>query len=152
MPYRFVDNIATADCAVEITGSTVEEVFAASVEALTAIMTDPSSVASELEWPVEVSASGLTELLYAWLAELIYLKDVEASLLAGVRKCTISEWATSECTESSGGCFKIQATVTGEKIDYTRHDIAVDVKAVTFYRFELKETNAGWKAFVVFDL
>ncbi|MDD5233464.1 MAG: archease [Syntrophales bacterium] len=33
-----------------------------------------------------------------------------------------------------------------------RHHPLVDVKAVTFHRFSLKETGEGWRAFVILDI
>ncbi|NTV43837.1 MAG: archease, partial [Syntrophobacteraceae bacterium] len=41
---------------------------------------------------------------------------------------------------------------SGEKIDPDRHDLIVDVKAVTFHHFRVEQTRHGWEAMVILDL
>ncbi len=33
-----------------------------------------------------------------------------------------------------------------------KHDLIVDVKAVTLHRFEVKQTETGWKASIILDI
>ncbi len=42
--------------------------------------------------------------------------------------------------------------VSGEKIDSGKHDLVVDVKAVTLHRFRVEKTQRGWEAVVILDI
>jgi SHS2 domain-containing protein len=46
----------------------------------------------------------------------------------------------------------LTAKVRGERIDYERHEIFTEVKAVTYHQLYIKETADGWEAQVIFDL
>jgi len=140
--YRFVDDVATADCAVEVVGGSLEEVFADAGRALISRMTDIQAVNSEKRWEIELSKGSLLELFYAWLSELVYIKDTENVLFSDFEIQSID--ADSPST--------LRAEAVGEAIDHSRHDIAVDVKAVTMHKFEITKSAVGWKAFIVFDL
>ena len=142
MPFRFVDDIATADCAVEIEAKTLPSLFVDSAMSLTACMTDPSLVRSELLWKVNLEEDNLGRLLYAWLSELVYIRDAENVLL--------SEFEIDKLETDGRWC--LGATVRGERIDHDRHDITVDVKAITMHMFRIEKQGDVWKAFVIFDL
>jgi SHS2 domain-containing protein len=46
----------------------------------------------------------------------------------------------------------LQATVRGEPIDRERHQLAHEIKAVTYHQLEVKETDAGWQARFIVDI
>ena len=43
----------------------------------------------------------------------------------------------------------LHATAIGEQLDPQRHQMRVDVKAVTLHRFRVEQTEQGWEAFVI---
>jgi SHS2 domain-containing protein len=42
--------------------------------------------------------------------------------------------------------------LAGEELDMNRHDLVVDVKAVTLHQFRVEKTDRGWEAFVILDI
>ncbi len=54
--------------------------------------------------------------------------------------------------KKNGGCYVLEGEAKGESIDYSKHEIVVDVKAVTMCQFEVKETAQGWEATVMLDI
>ena len=46
----------------------------------------------------------------------------------------------------------LHATAIGEQLDPQRHQMRVDVKAVTLHRFRVEQTEQGWEAFVILDI
>ncbi len=44
------------------------------------------------------------------------------------------------------------AELSGERLNPARHDLRVDVKAVTMHRFSVEERNSRWRAVVVLDV
>ncbi|WP_243372995.1 archease [Geotalea sp. SG265] len=143
MPYRYLEEIATADTAFEATGSTLEEVFTAAADALLNTMTaDVTGIAPEETTTFETHNAELDLLLFDVLNELVFLKDAKRLLLR------IQSIAFSHDKEM----YRAKITARGERIDPARHRLLVDVKAVTLHRFSLEETEHGWKACVVLDI
>lgn len=132
MPYRFLDDIATADVAFEAWGASREELFVASAEALLQTMVDdPTRILEREEVPFAIEQQELDLLLFAFLNELVYLKDARKMLLH----------VPTVRIESRVGSFTLNGTARGERIDPLRHRLRVDVKAATLHR--LRVVNEG---------
>lgn len=115
--------------------------FGSCAAALFSVITDLESIEKSVERRVDLRAEELDALLYDWLAELVYLKDVHRELYCEFR---------IELQQHDG--FHLVAAVGGELIDPLRHHTRTDVKAVTYHRLEIKKTDSGYEAFVVLDL
>lgn len=76
--FIFLDDIATADVAIESRGDTLEELFSASARATFDVMVDAGDVQPEVKKTLRLENSEIDGLLFDWLAEIIYLKDLEA--------------------------------------------------------------------------
>jgi len=143
MPFRFLDEISTADVAFEAWGETREELFIASAAALLNTMVDlPEQVTRRQELSILLEHEDLDLLLWSFLQELIFYKDARRLLLHADR---------AHITEREGS-FRLEAIVSGEQINAGRHRLLVDVKAVTLHRFRVVVTNGVWKAVVVLDV
>lgn len=144
MPYRYLENIATADVAFEALGDTVEELFVAAAEASMNVMVDELSSIDEIECRrISLTAEAVDMLLFDFIQELIYLKDAEQLLLR--------IWRISIDRENAD--YRLEADVYGEVLDPVKHKLNVDVKAVTLHRFMVEQTpSKGWKATVVLDI
>jgi SHS2 domain-containing protein len=143
MPYRYLDDIATADVAFEADGETLEEIMVASADATMNVMVDDlDSIADEVRRPIEVQAHEPDMLLYALLEELVYRKDAERLLLR----------VPAVRIEDRDGTLTLRAEAYGEPLDPARHRLLVDVKAVTLHRFLVERTDSGWHATVILDI
>jgi len=143
MPFRYLEDIATADIAFEAWGDTVEELFAASTLALLDTMVaHDSDVEEREELCLHLEEDQYDLLLYGFLAELVYLKDARRLLLrCGELKIT-----------GRDGVLALDAVVCGERIDPSRHRLRVDVKAVTLHRLRVACEAGLWHATVVLDI
>ncbi len=143
MPYRYLEDIATADVAFAAWGTTREEMFAACADALTNVMVaDLASICRNEEIEVHLENEELDLLLFAFLNELVFYKDAR-QLLLRIASLTIT---------GAPGEFLLDALLAGERIAPDRHSLIVDVKAVTLHRFRVAETAQGWEAEVVLDI
>jgi len=143
MPFRFNDDISTADVAFEAWGETREELFISCAAALLGTMTAaPEQVARREKLTVRLEHEELDLLLWSFLQELIFYKDARQLLLHADRVRI----------EEREGLFCLEAVVSGERIDAGRHRLLVDVKAVTLHRFQLTFKDTVWKAVVVLDV
>ena len=141
MPYRFLDDVAIADVAFEAWGETLEAMFIASAEAtLNVMVADLETVAGRTRRSVRVESDALDLLLFNFLQEFIYYKDAQRLLLR------------VETLQIETSPFSASAELSGEELDIDRHELVVDVKAVTLHRFRVEETDRGWEAFVILDI
>jgi len=142
-PYRYLEEIATADVAFEARGATLEETFLAAADATLNTMVEEIGTVAPLERRVfSLAADSLDLLLFDLLQELVYHKDAERLLLRirGVR------------IEEAGSGYRLHAEAIGETIDSGRHSLLADVKAVTLHRLVVERTPDGWRAVVVLDV
>ena len=137
MGYRIFDH--TADLGVEITGASVEELYAGAAGALFDLLTDLSSVRESEERTLAVEGEGPDDLLVNFLREILYSWNGEGFLM---KHCTIREAAPRRLT----------AVLRGETYDPARHRIRMEIKAVTYHQVSVEKTEAGWRGTVVFDV
>lgn len=143
MPYSYRDDISISDAVFEAREQTLEALMKTAADAAMNVMIDDlDDIRPEIRRTFELGPEEVDLLLHELLEELIYYKDAE-QLLLRVQKVRISK---------DGENYSLKAEAAGEKIDPDRHKLAADVKAVTLHRFEVKETEEGWRAFVILDI
>jgi SHS2 domain-containing protein len=139
--YRFIEDVAIADCALELDGADLDDLFATAAEALAAVMVDPASVEQTIERTVDLEAEAIDVLLFDWLAELILRKDRDGEIFTGVALHV-----------SNAAPWTLRARLRGAPIDGERMGLRNDPKAVTFHEFRVERRGAGWRARVVIDI
>jgi len=128
-----------ADIGVRGIGSTKEAAFEAAALALTAVVTDPKSVAPTQEVSIVAEAPDDELLLVDWLNGLVYEM--------ATRKMLFSRFAVRFNNHS------LQATAWGEPIEIARHQPAVEVKGATYTALSVKrDEQGGWIAQCVVDV
>lgn len=143
MPYRFLEEIGTADIAFEATGRDLPELFKDAADATMNVMINNLDAIEPRETRhIELSNDQIDMLLFDFLQELIFFKDAERLLLR-IGKVRIDE---------SDRKYFLEAKAAGEPLDATRHQQRADVKAVTLYDFSVAKKAGGWKARVLLDI
>lgn len=143
MPYRYLEDIATADVAFEASGESVEEVFLAAAAATTRVMIeDLDEIRARENIAFHLENSELEMLLFDFLQEIIFLKDSRRLLL---RVNTLH-------IDLDGSPLTLSAEAAGETMIQGHHPLLTDVKAVTLHRFGIKRDKSGWTASVVLDI
>lgn len=143
MSYRFLEDIAIADVAFEATGKSREEMFIACADALlNVMMADITALRMVEKIDFRLENEALDMLLFNFLGELIFYKDARLLLLR----------ARSVIISQVGEHFVLNTEACGERLDPARHQLIVDVKAVTLHRFRVEKTEEGWRAEVVLDI
>lgn len=139
--YTFLEDTALADCAVDIEGRSLDDLFETAAVALARLMVDPATVAITVERSVSLEAAQLDLLLYDWLSELIFLKDRDSQV-----------FPRAEVRVNGTGPYRLAAGLQGGAIDPQRTTLGADPKAVTFHQFALGQTDGVWRARVVIDI
>ncbi|GAA0229853.1 archease [Haladaptatus pallidirubidus] len=128
----------TADVAVEATGDSLSTVFAAVADGLAAAMCDDIPDTGE-RFGIEVSAESRDALLFDYLDELIYERDVRAVLPV----------ENEASVHDADGEWTLTGSARGVPLDGLG---AREIKAVTYSEMAVEETVEGWRAYVVFDV
>jgi tRNA nucleotidyltransferase (CCA-adding enzyme) len=128
-----------ADTGVRGIGTTLEEAFEQAAMALTAVITDPHTVASQEVVEISCDAPDVELLLAEWLNALIYEMATRKLLFARF-EVHLSD-------------RRLWARAWGEPIDRSRHHPAVEVKGATYTALRVGHTeDGGWLAQCVVDV
>ena len=138
--WALLEDVAIADCALEIEGQSLDDLFATAGRAVAEVMVDPPTVPLTEERTLALTASSLELLLYDWLSELLFLKDSEQLVFPRVK-----------ATVSPGEPCRLLAAMAGGRIAAGTERRA-DPKAVTLHRFGLWRADGGWRASLVLDI
>jgi Uncharacterized conserved protein len=141
--YIFREDIAIADLAFEVYADNLEDLFKYSGLAITnAMIVDLNSIKPAVIKEIEMENENIEFLLFNFLQEIIFYKDSERLLFNRI-DVKIKE---------EGQKYILKALLYGEKIDMNKHELLVDVKAVTMHLFEVKKINGEWFARVIVDV
>ncbi len=135
--YKLLDH--TADIGIIVSGKDVSEAFDNAAYAMFDILADIDKVEETDSLDLQVSAASVEELLVAWLDELLYRYETERFIC--------SRFVINDISDTS-----LNASVFGEKIDPTRHEIKTEIKSVTYHQLKVERTDDGWEAQVIFDV
>jgi SHS2 domain-containing protein len=142
MGYKFLEDVAIADVAFVAEGKTLDQMMNSSAIALTSSMIkDIAKIEIKKTVKIKIESKNEEQLLHDFLQELIFLKDAKLLL-----------FREFEIQIEKKDKFFLKAQLKGEKIDMKKHELLVDVKAVSFHRFEVKKEKNGWKCFVILDV
>lgn len=143
MPYKYLPDISMADIAFEAWGSTMEKMFESSAAATTNVMVkELKTVKKAKKVSVRIEASTVEKLLFNFIDDIIFYKDA--------KKLLFSKYSVK--IKEGKGTLILNATFSGEKLNMKKHELIVDVKAVTMHHFEVVRKNGRWTAVVVLDI
>jgi SHS2 domain-containing protein len=129
----------TADIGFEAFGKTREEVFANSARALQSLMVDLDQIAARDEVEIRVEGADAASLLVNWLSEILFRIDADGRLF-------------HDFEIRSLGDKSLVAITRGEPFDRARHQVNLQVKAITYHQLSLEQTSEGWRAQVYVDI
>lgn len=129
----------TADVGVVSFGRDMKEAFERQAAGMFSVMTDTRGVRPVSSMDVEARGGDYESLLVAWLDELLFLRDTKDVML---RRFEI------QALEG----FSLKATVYGEEIDFARHVLKAEVKAVTYHMLSVEVVAGGVRTRVVYDI
>lgn len=135
--YKVIDH--TADVGIEVEAATREDVFADCGRAMFDLMFDLDSIGADLTKSLIVDAESPTELLVAWLNELLYFYAIERILFSGFTDVRLGE-------------HRFRAVGCGERYNPDKHRCDLEIKAATYHDVSLVFADGRWKARVIFDV
>lgn len=128
-----------ADMGVRGIGATLEQAFEQAALALTAVVTNPATVAPRKMIQLSCEAPDVEMLLVDWLNALVYEMATRSMLFSRFE------------VRLEGRC--LDAQVWGEALDVARHHPAVEVKGATYTELKVaQQPDGGWLAQCVVDV
>jgi SHS2 domain-containing protein len=129
----------TADLGLRVRAETLDELFAEAGRALfSTLVEDLATVAPGERVEISVAGTDREYLLFDWLKELLYRFDAEHLL-----------FSRFEVQVSDAG---LKGAVWGEKLDWTRHVLRNEVKAITYHGLKVEREGDGWLAEFIVDI
>jgi SHS2 domain-containing protein len=131
----------TADVGIRIRAATLDELFADAARGLFSVMVaNLDAVAPVQQECVHLTneANRLDDLLFDWLDDLLYRFDTRRVLFSRFE------------VQIEGK--DLRATIWGEPMDRSRHEMDGEVKAITYHGLILQHDTDGWLAEVIVDM
>ncbi len=139
--FQIVEEMALADCAVDLSARDLTDVFETSARALAEITVDPRTVPESVARFIALEAPTMDQLFFDWLSELIYLRDRDTEVYG---RCDVQL--------SGVGPYHLAARLHGGRVTPGRTDRRADVKGVALNEFVLEPSEGGWHAHFMFNL
>lgn len=133
----------TADVGIDISAESVKELFIEAARGWKYSVLENSPTKADEVKNVKLSALNPEELMVRWLNELnFYL--------------TVKEWIINDVLEGkinlAGTIWRLDFLINGEKLDYQRHEICIEIKSVTYHQLCIKKSKNQYKARIIFDI
>ena len=129
----------TADIGIRARSATLNGLFEDSAKGLfSVILTNLDSVRCVQDTAIKLEGDRRDDLLFDWLAELLYTFETRR-MLFGRFEVRLSE---------SG----LSAVAWGEPLDAVRHELDMEIKAITYHGLKVEPEGQGWLAEVIVDL
>ena len=118
----------TADIGFKAYGKNLKEAFENAGLAIFNIISDTNNIEPAKEISFEVTSEDNVSMLYDYLEELLFYHEVEFMLF-------------SEFDVEILDNYSLRATIIGEEINWEKHERKSEIKAITFHKMELKQSN-----------
>jgi SHS2 domain-containing protein len=129
----------TADIGLRVRAESLDGLFAEAGRALFSLLVaNPEAIRPVQQVEFELAGSQRDDLLFDWLAELLYTFATQRLLLAEF-----------DVRVRDDG---LSARARGEPLDRQRHELDLEVKAITYHGLKVEKAASGWLAEVIVDI
>lgn len=138
--YNYVDH--TADIAVQLKGTSIEELFSAGSDAWLHLVVGEVNLETDDSTEIELTASSKEELLVTFLNELNYILNKNKWLCLSVQSIKVfnDEFGSELSAELSG--IKLTNEIK----------LKQEIKSVTYQQIEIVQLEGDYSTLVVFDI
>jgi len=129
----------TADVGLRIREPDLDTLFATAGRALfSLIVANPDSIRAVQPTAIRIEGCRTDDLLFDWLAELLFTFDSRQTVFARF-EVEVSD-------------TRLTATAWGEPFDRVRHELEMEVKAITYHGLTVRPEPDGWLAEIIVDI
>lgn len=136
-PYETFEH--TADVGLRVRASSLAELFAEAGRGfLSLLVENVEDVGVDREATISLEADSREDLLVDWLSELLFRFETEHLLLSRFDVAIHDH--------------RLEARCRGAILDFDRHRLQNEVKAVTYHNLRVEHLGDEWVAEVIFDI
>jgi len=139
--YKFIEH--AADIAAEVSAENYNDLFKAAAFAWKESAAGEFELRNKEEKVIDISDRSVEELLVHFLSELNYLLLVKRWIFSEVKDISIEE---------NERLYTGKIIIIGEPLETNRHDLNIEIKAVTFHQMNIKYGDGKYKTRIVFDI
>jgi SHS2 domain-containing protein len=136
-PFEIIEH--PSDLGIEAYGATMAETFRNAARGLMSVIAGTSVIEPEEERSVSIIGLDHENLFVRWLTEILFLYDAEKFLTTDVTFAILNDTS-------------LHATILGQKYDATKHELRLDVKAITYHKLMIEKIENNWTARVFVDI
>jgi SHS2 domain-containing protein len=136
-PFEILEH--PSDLGIEARGATMAEAFRNAALGLVSVIAGSSKITSCEERVISLVALDRENLLVRWLTEILFLYDAEKFLTADAKFEIINNTS-------------LKATILGQKYDSMKHELNLDIKAITYHKLMVEKLDDIWIARVFVDI
>ena len=133
----------TADIGLELKAPSVEKLFEEAALGFKYCLIEKGDMESKESKNIHLTGNSLEDLIVQWLSELNYLVTVHNWILNEVKIIKIF---------SKNSDWILDSEILGEIIDFNKHEIAIDIKAITYHQLKIEQTKGMFKTKIFFDI
>jgi SHS2 domain-containing protein len=124
----------------------LKTLFQKAAEAMMSVIVDPKTVRCNDDIRISVEGMTVEELFLSWLKEILYQVEKEGMVFSrfNIYRDNFSHHQAEK--------YRIYGKLEGEKIDPLRHEICMEIKAVTRHGFYLEKRGSYWESKILFDV
>lgn len=126
MKYEYFQT--TADMGFNAYGKNLNVAFENAALAMFNIITDTDNVEPKSEITFEITSEDEVSLLYDYLEELLFHHEIDFMLF-------------SKFNVEIDDNLHLKASISGEEINWDRHERKTEIKAITFHKMQVKKTD-----------
>ena len=142
--FEIIDH--TADIGFRIRAKRLKTLFQKAAESMMSIIVDPKTVHSNEEVKISVEETVVEDLFLSWLKEILYQVEKEGMVFSRFNICR------DNFSHRQAEKYRIYGKLEGERIDPLRHEICMEIKAVTRHGFYLEKRGPYWESKILFDV
>jgi SHS2 domain-containing protein len=136
-PFKILEH--PSDLGIEAHGNSMEELFQNAAHGFMSVVAGTSKIASRQNRSIELQASDRENMFVRWLTEILYLYDAEKFLTADANFEILTDTL-------------LKANLLGEQYDCSKHELKLDVKAITYHQLKVEDHGGDWIARVFVDI
>jgi len=134
----------SGDVGIRVFGKSLKELFVNAAAGLYNLITDLSFIKEERNIEILVESHSAEGLFVSWLNELVFHFDAYGFIGKRI--------VLNELIFEADKTASLRAFVTGEDFDPERHSGNLLIKAATYHKLKIVQTEEGWEAEVIFDI
>jgi len=137
LTYQIIDH--TADLGIIVKGTEIRDLFIRAAYAMTDLMVDGDIEEKGVDRELTVEGEDLPDIMVRWLGEVLYIFEAEKLVVRDIEITSISE-------------PRLESVLTLVHFRKGHHQIAREIKAVTYHQISVERKDGEWEARIIFDI